>query len=57
MRAVIRSGSGKPCPIYYPGIAQYRVCGPDGKPMQGAVVDDNTLLIPTQKGCTYTISK
>ena len=57
VRAVIRSGSGKPCPIYYPGIAQYRVCGPDGKPMQGVVVDDNTLLIPTRKGCTYTISK
>ena len=57
VRAVIRSGSGKPCPIYYPGIAQYHVCGPDGKPMQGVVVDDNTLLIPTRKGCTYTIYK
>lgn len=53
--AVIRSGAGMPCPVYYPGIGKYRVCGPDGKPMEGVWVDDDTLLIPTEKGCTYTI--
>lgn len=55
VRAVIRSGSGRPCPVYYPGIGKYHVCGPDGKPMQGVAQGDDTLLIPTEEGCTYTI--
>ncbi len=57
VRAVIRSGSGMPCPVSYPGIGKFRVCGPDGKPIEGTVANDDTLLIPTEKGCTYTIVK
>ena len=57
VHAVIRSGSGKPCPVRYPGIGKYRVCGPDGKPLEGVVVDADHLLIPTEKGCTYNIYK
>lgn len=53
--AVIRSGSGKSCPVFYPGIDQYHVFGPDGKPVQGVVAGPDTLLIPTEPGCTYTI--
>ena len=53
--AVIRSGSGRPCPVFYPGIGRYHVYGPDGLPLQGVSVGTDTLLIPTEPGCTYTI--
>ncbi|MGN0233941.1 MAG: glycosyl hydrolase family 95 catalytic domain-containing protein [Bacteroidaceae bacterium] len=55
--AVIRSYSGKECPVTYPGIDQYHVYGPDGKEMKGVVVGHDMLLIPTEQGCTYTIRK
>lgn len=57
VRAVIRSGAGKPCPVYYPGIGEYHVCGPDGKALEAVVIDKDNLLIPTEKGYTYTIYK
>ncbi len=51
---VIYSGSGRQCPVTYPGIAQHAVyC--NGEQVAVSVINDNTIVIPTEAGMWYEI--
>ena len=50
----IKSESGRPCPIIYPGIAQHGVyC--NGQQVPVTVINENTIVIPTEVGQWYQI--
>ncbi len=52
--ATIYSESGLPCALRYPGIVRHAVrCADEQVPVQ--VIDDNTILFPTQRGGCYEI--
>lgn len=54
--ATIKSISGLPCPVKYPGIADRKVTDAQGNEVPYKVIDANTILIETtQRGATYTI--
>lgn len=54
--ATIKSISGLPCPVRYPGIADRKVTDQSGTEVTYIRLDDNTLLLPvTNKGDLYTI--
>ena len=52
--AVIYSGSGRPCPVTYPGISQHAVYD-GGQEVPVTVIDANTIVIPTEAGHWYEI--
>ncbi|MCD8265946.1 MAG: T9SS type A sorting domain-containing protein, partial [Prevotellaceae bacterium] len=51
----IKSLSGRDCPLRYPGIGLCKVSGDDGEEQAHTILDDNTILLPTVEGETYTI--
>ncbi|MCD8303519.1 MAG: glycoside hydrolase family 95 protein [Prevotellaceae bacterium] len=51
----IKSLSGRDCPLRYPGIGLRKVSDEAGEEAQHTILDDNTILLPTQEGETYTI--
>lgn len=54
--ATIKSISGLPCPIKYPGIADRKVTDENGNEVGYKVIDKNTIIInTTQSGATYTV--
>lgn len=53
--ATIKSVCGLPCPVKYPGIGDRKVTDENGNEVKVQVLDQNTIIIPTQVGATYTI--
>ena len=51
---VIYSGSGRACPVTYPGISQHAVYS-GGQDVPVTVVNANTIIIPTEAGRWYEI--
>jgi len=52
--AAIKSESGLPCPIIYPGIAEHAVyC--NGQQVAVTIINSNTIVIPTEAGQWYQI--
>ncbi len=53
--AVITSHSGLPCPIKYPGLGDRMITLESGEEAPYTRLDDNTILLPTTAGASYTI--
>ncbi|MCD8302045.1 MAG: glycoside hydrolase family 95 protein [Prevotellaceae bacterium] len=53
--ATIRSLSGMPCPVRYPGLGDRLITDESGTEVEHLRIDDNTVLIPTTEGGTYII--
>ena len=54
-KAAIRSDSGQPCPVRYPGIAGRLVTDGKGREVSVTRVSDDLVLVPTTQGETYMI--
>ncbi len=53
--ATILSLCGLPCPVKYAGIGDRMITDDAGEEVAYTRIDDNTIIIPTTVGCTYTI--
>ncbi len=53
--ATIKSNLGLPCPITYPGIGDRKVTDETGAEVRYTHINENTILLPTTAGATYTI--
>lgn len=53
--AVITSGSGLSCAVIYPGIFDRKVTDQTGTEIPVTILNENTIIIPTQINGTYTI--
>ncbi len=53
--ATIKSNLGLPCPITYPGIGDRKVTDETGAEVRYTHINENTILLPTTAGSTYTI--
>ncbi len=53
--ATIKSNLGLPCPITYPGIGDRKVTDETGAEVRYTHINENTILLPTTVGATYTI--
>ena len=51
----ILSGSGQPCAVRYPGIAAHAVRSEGGADVAITLIDQNTVVFPTEKGRRYVI--
>ncbi len=53
--ATIKSNLGLPCPITYPGIGDRKVTDETGAEVRYTHINENTIVLPTTAGATYTI--
>ncbi|HMY42914.1 MAG TPA: glycoside hydrolase family 95 protein, partial [Chitinophagales bacterium] len=54
-QAIIHSGSGKICSIYFKNIANAKITDNNGRPVPFIVINNDEIKFPTSKGLSYTI--
>ena len=55
-QAIIHSGSGKICSIYFKNIANAKIIDNNGRSVPFVVINNDEIEFPTSIGLSYTIS-